>query len=201
MLQYNYRRRPVNDKALIFAQHLIKVGKEFRTYWYNNLEDDGQGREHFRFDAIKLEILARFNIALDRPGFDEFVDEIMAMTRTAKSDSLIDIRLDHYRTTLNNNSVGKWHYDGSGDFRVLKTFIGPGTEWICDKHLDLNKIKMGPAFGGGGALRRVAYRGKIPQQHIQRAQPFAHMWIKGGPKGLLHRSPPLGGHRLLVVVG
>ena len=117
---------------------------------------------------------------------DFLVNDISELVRAfsiISESELVDIRLEH----IDHDSCWRFHTDVV-DFRLLTTYIGPGTEWVNPRHAE-NAI-----------IDQKKYSGPLEQLKL------AEVAIFKGKKasktdGIVHRSPPIedsGGSRLLL---
>ena len=101
----------------------------------------------------------------------------------------------------NEATCPRFHVDRVG-IRMLVTYQGPGTEWLCHEHVDrrwLGEAGMRQPDSENGVIR--------PEAIVQRAPAFAVVLLKGeawpGNEGFgaVHRSPdPAGQPRMLLRV-
>lgn len=95
----------------------------------------------------------------------------------------------------------RFHVDRVG-IRLLVTYLGPGTEWLADEHVDRSWL------GDAGHGRLDEETGvMLPGAEIRQAPPFAVVLLKGQAwpgaqgRGAVHRSPdPAGRRRVLLRV-
>lgn len=100
--------------------------------------------------------------------------------------------------TLSGPMCPRFHVDRI-PVRLLTTYAGPGTEWLCDR--DVTRERLGPGAAGkpdesSGLLRPGARIRRLPAGAVALFKGSA--WDTGQLGGVVHRSPHAVGGRLLV---
>lgn len=94
----------------------------------------------------------------------------------------------------------RFHTDHVG-VRLVSTYVGPGSEWLADEHVDRRRLghrANGAPDATSGLLRPGAVVRQLPEFAV--ALMKGERWPGGAGRGVVHRSPPECGVRLLLSI-
>lgn len=94
--------------------------------------------------------------------------------------------------------------------RLTRVYIGPGTEWIADAHVDRAALKVAMKFathraragyGPDARSRELLHKALAPGAELHSSPKDCALISRGGWKrGLLHRAPPESGPRVVLTI-
>lgn len=135
---------------------------------------DGRFLAHGRdIRAGVLALFAECETRADPPAL-WWADDVAALAArfaAITGEDLVDIRLEH----VTDDACARFHIDNV-PIRLITTYLGPGTEIVP------------AAFGAQARALQRAYRGPI-----ERLAAGDIALFRGGPDGVVHRSPPIAG--------
>ena len=159
-------------------------------------------RPAFRFRTIIEHQSAKESIASllpDIQGKDDFVEDLYLLTDMYAC--LFDLKEVGIRLeAADKASCPRFHTDKLG-CRLISTYLGEGTEWLANAHVDRSKLGR-----GSGGLKDSESGLLKPEHQIQQVNAGdvvllkGEGWINNEEHGIVHRSPTVAqGHRRLVV--
>lgn len=177
-----YWKRPVQEDIDILCRQMIQ--QKVSTFGENLSEDNAGERLDQYFATILGETDAKNLLKQD-------ILVLLQQCLTISGRAYVKVLLK----VIADDACTKFHTDGY-DYRLLCTYVGAGTEWVPDSHVDRSQLVKG---SNADIVTDLSF--------VQHLQPFEVAILKGEAsnenrgKGIVHRSPGItasGEKRLLL---